>query len=328
MSTVPSAPVDEVLSCWINQMRRGQFAADWATNDALRQAGNGRTAGAPRDQQQIWDGTPIDGRRVLVRCYHGLGDTIQFIRYARLLRERAREGLVWAQPRLIPVLATVHGIDHLIPLHDGAVEADYDVDVEIMERAVPVSHGGPNHPSADSVHRGRSRAASDNRARVGLVWTAGEWAPHRSIPFRLLAPLVRAPVGWYVLQGGHALAERPDDFGIPAGTADIVEAACVMRSLDLVITIDSMPAHLAGAVGAPEWTLLAADADWRWMTARSDSPWYPTMRLFKQPRPGEWEPVIAEVAAELKRTLDARSTAASQTPGGQRPRHERPITVL
>jgi ADP-heptose:LPS heptosyltransferase len=102
-----------------------------------------------------------------------------------------------------------------------------------------------------------------------------------------------------VLQGGRGLDECPLDFGITRGADNLVELARVMRSLDLVITIDSMPAHLAGALGTLVWTLLARDSDWRWMEEREDSPWYPTMRLFRQSRPGEWGPVIERVRTAL-----------------------------
>ena len=94
--------------------------------------------------------------------------------------------------------------------------------------------------------------------------------------------LVRLPVDWYVLQGDPGLADRPAGFGTVAGKRDLVELARVMRGLDLVVTIDSMTAHLAGALAVPVWTLLHAGCDWRWMIDRDDSPWYPTMRLFRQ----------------------------------------------
>jgi ADP-heptose:LPS heptosyltransferase len=115
------------------------------------------------------------------------------------------------------------------------------------------------------------------------------------------------PVTWYVLQGYPGLHERPSDFGTVVGATDILELARAIRSLDLVITIDSLAAHLAGALAASVWTVLATDADWRWMIDRDDSPWYPTMRLFRQERPGEWAPVVQRVARELERLAAARA---------------------
>jgi len=132
------------------------------------------------------------------------------------------------------------------------------------------------------------------------VWKAGDWDDRRSIPPELLAPLAEVPgVELHVLQRGPGLAERPAGFGIDSGSDNVLEAARVMKALDLVVTVDSMPAHLAGALGVPTWTLLHADPDWRWMEARDDSPWYPTMRVIRQERAGDWTGVVARVAADL-----------------------------
>jgi hypothetical protein len=141
----------------------------------------------------------------------------------------------------------------------------------------------------------------DGRLHVGLVWHAGDWDDRRSIPFPLLAPLAEVPgVALHVLQRGEALAECGAGFGRVSGSDDVTECARVMKALDLVVTVDSMPAHLAGALGVPVWTLLHAEPDWRWMDGRADSPWYPTMRLFRQPGPADWRPLVARVADELR----------------------------
>ena len=105
----------------------------------------------------------------------------------------------------------------------------------------------------------------------------------------------------HILQRGPALEQYQHGVGILSGSDDVAEAARIIRTLDLVISVDTMPAHLAGALGVPVWTLLDATADWRWMDGREDSPWYPTMRLLRQDAPGAWEPVIAHVVAELTR---------------------------
>src|SRR5215213_4565042 len=119
---------------WIAAMRRGDFAAAWEISDALLETKRAQDhTTVPRHFQTIWDGRPLAGQRVLVRCYHGLGDTIQFIRYAALLKRIAAQVIVWAQPTLIPLLRNVEGIDQLLPLHDGTPDAEYDVDVELGE---------------------------------------------------------------------------------------------------------------------------------------------------------------------------------------------------
>src|SRR3954452_2291314 len=121
----------DILQSWLCAMRGGDFERAWQLSDAVGTARVNRQL--PRHEQTIWDGTPLNDRSVLVRCYHGLGDTIQFARYLPLLRQRARKVVVWAQPTLLELLATVGGADLLLPLHNGAPGVDYDADVEIME---------------------------------------------------------------------------------------------------------------------------------------------------------------------------------------------------
>jgi Glycosyltransferase family 9 (heptosyltransferase) len=295
-------------------MRAGDFARAWEISDGVLRSRRGAPGShRPRHEQALWDGTPLDGRRVLVRCYHGLGDTIQFARYLPLLRQRAAHVLLWAQPSVIPLLQTVDNYIEILPLHDGDPAVAYDVDVEIMELGHVFRTTLATLPREVPYIRVEPATLSETSTpRVGLVWKAGEWAEHRSIPFDRLGPLVRLPVEWYVLQGHPGLGERPAGFGTVAGERDLVELARVMRALDLVITIDSMAAHLAGALAAPVWTLLHAACDWRWMVDRDDSPWYPTMRLFRQEREGHWEEVVARVADELNRVYgDARPRGAS-----------------
>jgi hypothetical protein len=286
---------------WMWHMRQGDFARAWEISDQVLRARGGTPCWhLPRHEQHLWDGTPLEGRRVLVRCYHGLGDTIHFARYLPLARERAAHVTLWAQPSLIPLLRTIdEGVD-ILPLHEGDPGVTCDVDVEIMELAHVFRSTVDTVPNSVPYIHVQPDALSPARCpAVGLVWRAGDWAEHRSIPFELLAPLTHLPVAWYVLQGRPGLAERPPGFGIVVGEQDLVELARAMRTLDLVITIDSMAAHLAGALAVPVWTLLHASCDWRWMIDRDDSPWYPTMRLFRQEREGEWEPVIERVRERL-----------------------------
>jgi hypothetical protein len=286
---------------WMWHMRRGDLARSWEISDQVLRA----RAGTPsphvaRHEQHIWDGTPLDGRRVLIRCYHGLGDSIQFARYLPLVRQRAAHVMLWAQPPLIPLLRTIDDRIELLPLHDGDAGVRYDVDVEIMELSHVFRSTLATLPATvPYIHVAPATLAPSSALKIGLVWKAGDWAEHRSIPFDRLEPLVRVPVTWYVLQGHPGLAERPGGFGTVAGERDLVELARVMRALDLVITVDSMSAHLAGALGVPVWTLLHAGCDWRWMIDRDDSPWYPTMRLFRQEREGEWGSVVTRVADRL-----------------------------
>jgi hypothetical protein len=295
-------------------MRRGAFDDAWAVSDAVLKERRGVPCWhLPRHEQSVWNGAPLNDARVLVRCYHGLGDTIQFIRYAPLVREIAREVVVWAQPSLIPLIQTADGIDRLLPLHDGSPECEFDVDVEIMElphvfrttldtvpNTVPYLH-------VPSIDLPRS-----SRFRVGVFWRVGDWDDRRAIPYEYLSRLAAID--------DVELCMVMRDFDQVRGIApvtrlpypdDLYGTARMMGGLDLILSADSMPAHLAGALGVPVWTLLHSTPDWRWMIDRRDSPWYPTMRLFRQRQPGEWSAVVDEVAAELRQVVQPRDLSTS-----------------
>jgi hypothetical protein len=302
-TAVDAGPLD-LGSAWMRHMRRGEWEQAWRISDQqLAVRARESCVHWPRHLQYVWTGAPLAGRRVLVRCYHGLGDTIQFIRYAPLLKTIASETIVWAQPGLIPLLGSAAGIDRLIPLHDGTPQADYDVDVEIME----LPHIFRTNLATVPVHIPYLHAepmslppSIDKRPKVGLVWKAGDWAEQRSIPFALLAPLAAlAGVALFILQPGASAAGWNGEFGTFIGEFGLSDYARAIRAMDLLISIDSMPAHLAGAMGVPVWTLLHTDADWRWMDDPGDSPWYPGMRLFRQRRAGDWETVIEDVMSAL-----------------------------
>jgi hypothetical protein len=284
---------------WLRCARSGDLAAAWQVSDRIRlRDGNIRDWTAPRHQQRVWDGSSFQDRRVLIRCYHGLGDTIQFIRYVPCVRAISREVTVWAQPSLLPLLISVAGIDRLLPLHDGAPDCHCDVDVEIMELPYAFRSTLSTIPVVVPYLHIDSMPLSGDRPRVGIVWRAGDWDQARSISFNEVRRLFdQHRVSWYALQLGRTADEHhPQLRDAPAG--DVASLARTITALDLVITIDSMPAHLAGALGVPVWTLLPQAADWRWMEDRTDSPWYPTMRLFRQ-RGGGWTPVMDTVLDAL-----------------------------
>lgn len=291
----------------MQHMRSGAFEEAWQCSDADLKARAGKPCWhLPRHVQYIWNGEPLEGKRVLIRCYHGLGDTIQFIRFAPLVKAIAKEVIIWAQPELIPLLKTAEGINKLLPLHNGSPEVEYDVDVEIMELAhifritqktipatVPYLHVEPMQLSSN-----------DNKFKVGLVWQAGNWDASRNVPFSLLQPLAEIKnIQLIILQANTEQAGWKEGFGINPGEFNLYDYARVIRGLDLLITVDSMPAHLAGALGVPVFTLLQKHADWRWMSDKDDSIWYKTMKLFRQNTQGDWKLLIRNVVAELEKLL-------------------------
>jgi hypothetical protein len=259
------------------------------------------TCHLPRHVQRIWSGAPLTGKRVLVRCYHGLGDTIQFIRYAALLKQVAAETLVWAQPELLPLLRTAAGIDQLLPLHDGTPDVPYDVDVESMELAEVFRTTVATIPAAiPYLHVVASPMSKQGETlTVAIARRAGRWDPQRAIPLPALEPLAHVPGVRLLLIHAEREPLPHAAFEPATGTDTIIGTGSLMKAVDLVISADSMPAHLAGALGVPVWTLLRRTADWRWMENRDDSPWYPTMRLFRQEREGDWTAPVARVAAAL-----------------------------
>jgi len=286
-------------------MRSGQFDSAWKISaDLLARKKDSSEQQLPRHLKSVWSGSGLRGRRILIRCYHGLGDTIQFIRYAPLVKKIATSVSVLAQPELISILESVAGIDRLIPLTESDPQIEFDVDVEVMELPFIFRTTLSTIPAQiPYLHVTPLPIARREKSAVGLVWKAGDWDPRRSIPLHSLKPLkkLHEDIEYYNLQCSPEESARGEKFGRPACHPTIVETARFMRSLDLIISVDSMPVHLAGALGLPTWNLLHADADWRWMKKRRDTPWYPTMRLFRQSQPDDWESVVAEVVAELGR---------------------------
>jgi hypothetical protein len=307
---------------WTAAMERGEFLAAWQVSDAIllrRQVQRIDCSRWPRHEQFIWNGAPFTGRRVLVRCYHGLGDTLQFVRLLPLLRAQARQVTLWVQPPLLELLRGVAGADQLLPLHDGVPRVDYDVDVELMELAHALRLVPEQIPAPPYLHvapfeqQGQQEHAAGQR-HVGIAWLGGSWNAQRSIEADLLLPLADlAHLRWHSLQFGIA---RPPLGAAVVPRQDVLSIARYMHTLDLVISVDTMTAHLAGAMGIPTWTLLPRPCDWRWLDSGAATPWYPSMRLFRQRTSGDWREVIEDVRQALldetwSSALSTQSAAAS-----------------
>lgn len=301
---------------WMQAAARGDYAAAWAISDRVlreRVTNGTHCSHWPRHLQFIWRGQAVDDRCVLVRCYHGLGDTIQFVRLLAPLRERARRVILWAQPALLELLDTVMGADELLALHEGAPQIDYEVDVELMELAHLLrltTQTIPRKVPYIYVSRPTARRGSQLPLQVGVCWRSGEWNADRSIPDALVSELARCPfVQWHSLQYG--VSTVPLEANIMACREIRAMAERMSASLDLVISVDTMVAHLAGALGLPVWTLLPRECDWRWMSCGERSPWYPSMRLFRQPRPGDWRSVLERVISQIGTLTRARDMHSS-----------------
>lgn len=269
-----------------------------------------------RFQRPRWDGAPLAGRTIVLHAEQGLGDTLQFVRYAPLVKARGGRVVVECQSRLVPLVATVAGIDEAVPA--GLPLPEHDVQAPLL--SLPYIFGTRLETIPGEVpylkvdparlEKWRERLSGERRLKVGLAWAGNprhESDCNRSLRLAQLATLARAEgVAWFSLQRGagrEQLAQPPVGMEImdlehPDG--DVLDSAAAILNLDLIITIDSMVAHLAGALGRPVWVLLAAAPDWRWLLGRENSPWYPTARLFRQERLGDWDTVLARVAEALK----------------------------
>jgi hypothetical protein len=293
---------------WTCHMLSGNFELAWRESDAI-------TGRAKPDPNRFWDGRPFVGRNVLVRCLHGLGDTIQFSRYIPLIREKARTVAIEAQPELKLLLKESHIADEVFTW--GEPEPYWDQQMEVVElprifrtTVDSIPNGVPylDAPSTPCI----SPCDGSRVLRVGIVWASSSFNPDRSLHLEQLTRIFAAPaVRFYSVQAG---SERRQ---LQACSTEIVnlydETACVLatakalKTLDLLITVDTMVAHLAGALARPVWTLLPFECDWRWMLDREDSPWYPTMRLFRQPKPSDWNPVIERVQRELDAVIATKT---------------------
>ena len=247
------------------------------------------------------------GKTVLLHQEQGAGDLIQFIRYAALLDDASVT--VSCDDRFIPLMRCTRGVKDAISWNGPAPPSDLEASVMSLPailnadfRALPVPYITPEPRQIEAL-------GNEPRMRVGLVWGGNPANPverRRGIPLARLAPILANPdVAFYSLQQGPQKAQLA---GVPnvvdlSVCGDVMETAAAMMNLDLLISTDTMPAHLAGALGRPVWLLLHYMADWRWMLDREDSAWYPGMRLFRQMRPGDWDGVVERVARELSRQV-------------------------
>ncbi len=297
----PSQCASGRWNCW---MLAGDFERAWHESD--------RIAAMGKDCCGFWNGQPWDGKRVMLRCLHGLGDTIQFIRYAPLLSQKCSSLFVQTHPQLVTLLEGVPGIDRVFTWGEAAGPV-WDMQMEITElpRAFQTTISTiPNDVPYLEIPADRIRWASSlfqgrERLRVGLAWETGPWDPARSIPLEQFAPLFACErFDFYVLQKG---ADEQQCAGwdtlhpLECNCGDVRDTGALILNLDLIISADTMTAHLAGALGRPVWILLPAAADWRWMLERSDTPWYPTAQIIRQQESGGWSQVIEEVAENLLR---------------------------
>lgn len=296
-------------------LRQGRFEEGWECLEAR----NWYAALAKRMACPRWLGEPLTGKSLLVCPEAGHGDVIQFSRYVNELKARGAASItLLCHPALKDLLATLEGAERIVALDEEFTADGQDfwtpllsiphycnTRLESIPAQIPYLQATPERIGKWAP------LLPDARPRVGLVWkgsTHFENDADRSLPsLNMLAPLATANASFVALQkgAGEHEADRPPTgmriVNLGPQLQDFADTAAVLAQLDLLIGVDTAVAHLAGALGRPCWVLLPDyKTDWRWLTERADSPWYPTMRLFRQPETGGWPPLIAALAAALQ----------------------------
>lgn len=275
--------------------------------------------------EKIWDGSDLHGKKIFLRTVYGQGDTIQFIRYAQLLKQQGAYIIAEVQHSLVNLLRLSPYLDEVIAV-DEQPKALPAFDAQIITMNLPYMFKTTEstipatvpYLEADQqlVQYWADKTAHDKNFKVGLCWHASTYyesfkssQQRKSLPLDIFLPLLTAKnISMYSLQlldGSEQTNTLPSDAQIHTfqdfdnSHGRFMDTAALIENLDLVITIDTSVAHLAGALGKPVWVLLPYSADWRWMQKRTDSPWYPTMRLFRQTEIGNWNPIITHLIDEI-----------------------------
>ena len=303
-------------------LAQGDFGQGWAQHERARPLG---MLEYRRKEPVLWDGTAMPTGTLTLFCEAGLGDVLQFCRLVPRLKGQVRKVVLYLQPYYLPLarlLATLDGVGEITTdpasLRDGdaclsVFSLPYLFNVSLRDAPNPVPY---LHAEVALSARWAERLRDDCNVRVGLVWGGNPRLAQarisvldrrRSVPLSMLEPLLAtAGVSFYCLQKGEAaqqlhgspLASRLIDWTAELG--DFADTAALIDQLDLTITVDTSVVHLAGALGKPVWMLNRFDSCWRWGPQREDAPWYPTLRIFRQPAFGDWASVVERVAQELR----------------------------
>jgi Flp pilus assembly protein TadD len=263
--------------------------------------------------QPQWDGSNPTGKTILLHAEGGHGDAIQFIRLAPQVRERGAKLILECQPALVPLLNKIPEFDRVIARGQPLPDFDWQIPLQGLPHILGITlENIPSRvpyliPPADRVQKWADRFVHETKLRVGLVWSGSRYSTFdsRSRTIDVFAPLAAIPgIKFFNLQSGEDSRQPPppamDWADFSADLTDFAEAAAMVHNLDLVVTIDTAVAHLAGALAKPVWVLIPFQTDFRWLLHRTDSPWYPTMRLFRQTKSGDWSAPLAEMTEALR----------------------------
>ena len=290
----------------------GRMPGGWDGHEA-RWRVPGLVGPARNFPQPRWDGSPFPGKTLLLCYEQGLGDTLMFLRYAPMVKSLGGRVILEAQPALAGVAATCRGVDAVIP--QGQCLPPFDVYLPLLSLPwvfrTELSTLPAEIPYLDVPDQVTNRhvlaevlALTRGKTRIGVVWAGNPGHKRdgeRSLTASTLAPLAALPgVAWFSFQlGTRDLPPLPNLISLAPLLSDFSDTAYALSGMDLVITVDTALAHLAGALGIPTLLLLAFQPDWRWMLDREDSPWYPSLRLYRQTTRGDWDTVLARLVDDL-----------------------------
>jgi tetratricopeptide (TPR) repeat protein len=315
------------LNLSLHLLRQGNFAEGWPEYEWRRSTRDNLRDPLPPPS---WDGSPLDGQSVLVQTEQGAGDAFQFIRYARLVKAKGGRVVLQCQAALARILATCPDLDQVVaagtPLPPFPLTAPLlslpmlcRTTLETIPAEVPYLA-----VDAARVQTWRTLLAALPGFKVGICWQGSPKLKRdrlRSVPLAVFGPLAKVPgVCLFALQRGPGLEQIGQQrkhlsiVDLPGRSEDPAESwldtAAMIQALDLVISVDTAVVHLAGALGAPVWVALPFMPDWRWLVDWEDSPWYPSMRLFHQQRPGDWPEAFQRIAMALHDLVATREAAA------------------
>jgi tetratricopeptide (TPR) repeat protein len=314
--------VDAHMNRALTWLRKGDFAQGWAEYEWRWKKRN--VSNRPLIQPQ-WNGFPLAGRTILLVPEQGLGDTLQFVRYAPLLKAQGARVVLECPERLMKILARTPGIDQLVAQSEPMPEHDVYAPLLTLPGLMATSElsipaGSPYVHTDPALVEHWSRELGESRElKIGINWQGNpQYAGdrHRSVPLANFAAVAKVPgVKLYSLQKNHGL-DQLKPFAAEHGVVDLggrldeqtgpfLDTAAVLKNLDLFITSDTSVAHLAGALGVPVWMALSTTPDWRWRSDGEESSWYPSMRIFRQAEFGGWRAVFDRMASELRKLVPA-----------------------
>jgi tetratricopeptide (TPR) repeat protein len=314
------------------QLLEGNFKEGWRNHESRLQV---------KERRQVysvihklfslipkWDGiAPLEGKYILLMHEQGFGDSIQFVRYVHLLLARGARVALHVKDPLARLFRSISDQVTLVREHDPLPKCDYAYVLMSLPHALGTDRiedipAAPSYLSADPADKAKWATKLDQLTRnqsdlrVGFVWAGNPEHGNdrrRSIPLKTFSPIFKTPgIQFFSLQKGELATQLHTlPVGLPVHNIgdlldDFADTAAVMENLDLVISVDTSTVHLAGALGVNTWNLLAYVPDWRWLTEREDSPWYPSMRLFRQTARGAWNGVMNKVITELNTLRDQK----------------------